>query len=196
MDGVKFGDSQATLTGMSLAMYFLFLSWSKPLEKLSSERPHTSVFSPYMLLSIIFQFSLHLYVLITAVDMSRPHTEMDDEMRDPDGKFKPNLLNSVVFLVSQLTTVSTFAVNYRGRPFMEGLRENIALYRGLVFAGFIVFACALNLSDDLTEFFQMVPFPSEDFRMDLLKLLVLDLAGAFAIERSLRFIFKRNPPKI
>jgi cation-transporting ATPase 13A1 len=55
LDGVKFGDAQATMSGMTVAMYFLFLSWAQPLDKLSAERPHSSVFSPYMLLSIIGQ---------------------------------------------------------------------------------------------------------------------------------------------
>jgi cation-transporting ATPase 13A1 len=141
----------------------------------------------------IEQFALHMYTLITAVEMSRPFTPVDADTRDPDGKFSPNLLNSVVFLVSQLTTVSTFAANYRGRPFMQGLRENRALFRGLAVAAFVVFACALNLSDDLTSLFEMVPFPSEQFRVDLLQLLLLDLLGAFAIENSLRALFRNTP---
>ena len=37
----------------------------------------------------------------------------DSEMRNPEGKFQPNLVNTTVFLVSQMMTVATFAVNYR-----------------------------------------------------------------------------------
>ena len=35
-----------------------------------------------------------------------------------DGDFKPNVLNSVVFLLTTVQQATTFAVNYRGRPFL------------------------------------------------------------------------------
>ena len=34
-------------------------------------------------------------------------------MVDPDGPFKPNVINTVVFLISFTMQVSTFAVNYQ-----------------------------------------------------------------------------------
>lgn len=40
----------------------------------------------------------------------------DAETKDPDGKFSPNVVNTVVYLVSTVTTASTFLVNYRVRP--------------------------------------------------------------------------------
>ena len=42
-------------------------------------------------------------------------------------KFKPSLLNSVVFLLTQVQQVSVFAVNYKGRPWAKGIDENTAL---------------------------------------------------------------------
>lgn len=36
-------------------------------------------------------------------------------------EFKPNLLNTAVYLMSSSLQIATFAVNYRGRPFMESL---------------------------------------------------------------------------
>eukprot|EP00665_Eupelagonemidae_sp_cell47_P004066 gene4066-4035_t len=40
-DGVKFGDTQMTLTGVVIAVCFLFISRSRPLDELSARRPHT-----------------------------------------------------------------------------------------------------------------------------------------------------------
>jgi cation-transporting ATPase 13A1 len=177
LQGIKFGEVQATVGGLAIAMYFAFLSFSKPLEKLSAERPHTSVFSAYMLLSIAGQFALHLYTIMAAVALAQPFAAgaagaeagsdaaaAAAEALSPDGKFAPSVLNSVVFLVGQSTTVATFAVNYSGRPFMQSLRENKALFRALAAVALLVAACALNVSHDLLELCELVPFPSDEVR--------------------------------
>jgi cation-transporting ATPase 13A1 len=47
--------------------------------------------------------------------------------RDPDidleGEFEPSLLNSAVYLLQLIQQISTFAINYQGRPFRENLSE-------------------------------------------------------------------------
>lgn len=48
--------------------------------------------------------------------------------------FKPNLLNTVVFLVETAQMVAVPFVNYKGRPWMKGVLENHALFLS-VFAG-------------------------------------------------------------
>lgn len=54
------------------------------------------------------------------------------EAVDLEADFKPNLLNSAIYLISLSQQVSTFAVNFQGRPFREGITENPALYYGLL----------------------------------------------------------------
>jgi cation-transporting ATPase 13A1 len=135
---------------------------------LSAERPQNSVFSPYMMLSIVLQFALHLYTLISAVELARPFTPTDAETRDPNGKFAPNLLNSVVFLVGQMMNVATFGINYSGRPFMESLRENKALFYGLSAVGTLILMCVLNISPDLMELMELVPFPNDEVSAEYL----------------------------
>lgn len=54
------------------------------------------------------------------------------EAVDLEAEFKPTLLNSAVYLISLSQQVSTFAVNYQGRPFREGISENPTLYYGLL----------------------------------------------------------------
>jgi hypothetical protein len=58
------------------------------------------------------------------VDMTRSHAEVDDGFAVPDGEFRPNLLNSLVFMLSAWVQLNTFAVNYCGYPFTTPLREN------------------------------------------------------------------------
>ena len=37
----------------------------------------------------------------------------------PDGDFHPNILNSIVFILSAWMQLNTFAVNYCGKPFTQ-----------------------------------------------------------------------------
>lgn len=43
LDGVKYGDTQVTVQGFLLAGCFLFLSWGKPIPKMSKERPQSGL---------------------------------------------------------------------------------------------------------------------------------------------------------
>ena len=47
-----------------------------------------------------------------------------EDRQEPDAEFKPNLVNSVCFLVNWIIQVTTFAVNYVGHPFNTALLDN------------------------------------------------------------------------
>ena len=54
-------------------------------------------------------------------------------------------------------------VNYSGRPFTEDISENLKLKRMLM-AMFAFAACIIfDVSDDLREFLELTPFPTEEF---------------------------------
>ena len=238
LHGVKSGDYQATLGGLSVAAFFLFISWAKPLKRLAPTRPYTTVFNTPLLLSIMGQWLTHTMVLMAGVSLcvpyaavdatlsaaaanitdpletltteeataairtllaggswhkpsdesftvadtivfpsgatqeeltSRSQLDDDDEFIHPapqigvpdddlrledvksrllaakshslpendashsarekptlleDRKFAPNIINTVVFLISTTQQAATFMINYTGAPFMQPLIEN------------------------------------------------------------------------
>jgi cation-transporting ATPase 13A1 len=56
--------------------------------------------------------------------------------------------------------VSTFAINYQGRPFREGIRENKYLYYGLVGASAVAVSGALDLVPEFNRWLQVVEMTS------------------------------------
>eukprot|EP00536_Pseudo-nitzschia_multiseries_P000488 jgi/Psemu1/233650/estExt_Genewise1.C_60115 len=188
LDGVKYGDTQMTAMGMLGSISFMSVSRSKPLDRLSSVRPLTSIFHPALFISLLGQFAIHLSTMMIAVYYAKKNLPPDYEA-DLDGVFQPGILNTVVFLVSNVQQVTVFVVNLQGRPFMTGLTENRPLLWSLVCTFILTFMFASESIPSLNKYFQLVPFPEESFRDFVLKLLMFDVAGSFLFDRLMKFIF-------
>eukprot|EP01128_Nolandella_sp_AFSM9_P011830 TRINITY_DN8745_c0_g1_i1.p1 TRINITY_DN8745_c0_g1~~TRINITY_DN8745_c0_g1_i1.p1 ORF type:complete len:1205 (+),score=292.26 TRINITY_DN8745_c0_g1_i1:68-3616(+) len=184
--GIKLGDTQMTITGMLIAFCFLFVTRASPVEQLSKKRPLPKLFTPYMFLSVIGQFVVHISALIYLVSLAEGYRE--GPQPTPDDEFEPNLVNSVVFLIMTAMQVVTFFVNYEGRPFMQSMKENKGLYYSLLGCFAIVVVTATEILPDFNETFELVPYPSE-LRPVILMVLSADLVSAFAVERVARFLF-------
>ena len=78
------------------------------------------------------------------------------EVIDLEAKFEPSLLNTAIYLLGLSQQVSTFAINYQGRPFREGIRENPALYWGLVGAAAVAFSGSTDFMPELNRWLQIV----------------------------------------
>ncbi|CAG9533011.1 unnamed protein product [Cercopithifilaria johnstoni] len=185
LDGIKFSDTQATVQGLLLAACFLFISRSKPLKTLARQRPTPNIFNAYTLLTVSLQFAVHFGCLIYVVREAQAADPR--EKVDLEAEFKPNLLNSAVYLMALALQVATFAVNYRGHPFMESLLENKPMLYSLLFSGFAVFALASGISPELTQKFELVELPIE-YRKALLSCIAADLLACFIIDRMLCFL--------
>ena len=85
----------------------------------------------------------------------------EGESVDLEKEFEPNTLNSVVYLVDMGMQVSTFAVNYRGEPFMQSIWSHKPLRNSLLITFGVVLLLAANLMPELTEWFQLVPFSDQ-----------------------------------
>mmetsp|Transcript_14653 Transcript_14653/g.21411 ORF Transcript_14653/g.21411 Transcript_14653/m.21411 type:complete len:278 (-) Transcript_14653:71-904(-) len=177
-----------TSMGMLMSVSFMSVSRSKPLEKLSSVRPLTSIFHPALFISLLGQFAVHLVTMFLAVQSAKSHLDPDHKI-DLDGEFRPGIVNSVVFLVSNVQQVTVFVVNLQGRPFMTGLTENRPLLWSLLATFILTFMFASESVPSLNKYFQLVPFPDEAFRDFIIKILVADVGISFLFDRLMKLIF-------
>ncbi|XP_030384267.1 manganese-transporting ATPase 13A1 [Scaptodrosophila lebanonensis] len=202
IDGVKFSDTQATMQGIFIAACFLFITRSKPLKTLSKVAPLPNIFNLYTISTILAQFAVHFgtlyYLTSQATALAPPSTgkvklyiDMDPEEKT---KYDPNIVSSTVYIICIALQVATIAVNYKGHPFMESLRANRMLMYSIAASAGLVLLLTTGLAPELTEFFEIIDFPA-DFRKLLLIVLVVDIIGAFALDRVCSFLFGENRRK-
>lgn len=187
---IKPGDKQMTAMGFLTAFCFLFLSRSKPCDKLSKKRPITKLFHPSTVLSIILQWGVHLAALMATLRITEATLPPDYKPDDLDADFKPNLLNSTMFLIECAMTISCFLVNHRGHPFMESLSENRGLAICIALLSGITVFSALEVSPEWNAFFELVPMPSPTFRYTLVGIMAADLILAWVLDRVICLIFR------
>ena len=70
----------------------------------------------------------------------------EDESMLPDAEFKPNVVNSVIFLLGTTMQTNTFLVNYEGHPFMQSLTENQPLFKAIMGVHALIFCAATEVS--------------------------------------------------
>lgn len=185
--GIKIGDAQATASGVLLSVCFLSISRSQAIEKLSKQRPQPGIFNFYIMGSILGQFAVHIATLIYITDKVY-ELEPREAHIDLEAKFTPSLLNTAIYLLQLGQQVSTFAVNYQGRPFRQSLRENRGMYYGLLAVGALALAGSTEFVPELNELLKLVPMV-ESFKFKLTSAIVLDLAVCWGIEIVLKFFF-------
>jgi len=195
LEGVKFSDGQATFQGLLLAACFLFISRSKPLTVLSKQRPLANIFNVYTILTVVSQFAVHLGSMIFLVNQAYMREPRAEEFPDLEKEFAPSLLNSTVYIISMFLQVLTFAINYRGHPFMESITENRSLLYSLAGAGGFVVMLALGWLPEFADQFSIIDF-SDEFRSILLKVLMVDAGASYIIDRCLLFIFGEGRLKV
>jgi manganese-transporting P-type ATPase len=185
LQGLKQGDTQMTATGLCTAGLFFFVSRAKSLPRLSPEKPPASVFAKSVITSIAGQFVVHLLCLVAVLQLCGQYSDPRDHTFRPipDSRFQPNLVNSAVYLLASMIQVNNFVVNYRGHPFTESIWDNAALSRSLVAIYFVVFVLISGAFEPLSDFLQLVTFPSIDFQYYLGLILAFDLAAAYGIEK-------------
>ena len=166
MHGVKQSDRQLTIMGMAIAVLFFFVTRGKPLPTLSSQRPPSSVLCRQALLSIASQFAVHFVAIVVATETSMVFVDPYDPSIIPDASFNPNVLNSCTFLLTMLAIVNTFAINYRGRPYMQDLRQNKLLYRSVQLCYAVLLICVLQIFMPLNDLLQLTPFPDTNLTND------------------------------
>ena len=161
--------------------------------------------------SVLGQFAIHIVTLIYLSNyvykiepwvsstpvlaltyLTSDHRRQSDV--DLEGEFEPSLLNSAIYLLQLIQQISTFSINYQGRPFRESIRENKAMYWGLCAASGVAFSCATEFIPELNEKLRLVPFSTE-FKITLTILMIFDYGGCWLIENVLKHLFSDFHPK-
>ncbi|OAA45632.1 cation-transporting ATPase 4 [Metarhizium rileyi] len=184
LEGIKFGDTQYTISGMLMSVCFLSISRAKVVEGLSKERPQPNIFNVYIVGSILGQFAVHIVTLIYIARLCEK-IEPRSALVDLEAEFEPSLLNSAIYLLQLIQQVSTFAINYQGRPFRESLSENRAMFYGILGVSGLAFVCALELMPEINEQMKLVKF-TEEFKFKMAVVMALDYAVCFVIEKGLK----------
>lgn len=98
----------------------------------------------------------------------------------------------------------------QGRPFREGIRENSALYWGLVGASAVAFSGATDFIPELNRWLQVVEMDfavshrffgrlisadSPQFKLRLTASMIIDFIGCWAIESVCKYLFADLEPK-
>ena len=113
---------------------------------------------------------------------------------DLERKFEPSLLNSAIYLLQLIQQISTFAINYQGRPFRESIRENKGMYYGILMVTGVAFSCATEFVPEINEQLSLVPFTTE-FKITMCAVMVVDYAGCWLVEKTLKVLFSDYKPK-
>lgn len=113
---------------------------------------------------------------------------------DLEGEFEPSLLNSAIYLLQLIQQISTFAINYQGRPFRESIKENKGMYYGIVMVTAVAFSCATEFVPEINEQLKLVPFTTE-FKITMTTIMILDYCGCWVIEKVLKQLFSDFRPK-
>lgn len=192
LDGVKFGDFQMTASGLISVIIFMLVTQAKPMDQLASYRPPASIFTMYFWVSVLSQFSVHLYAVLAASDLVKTSAQVAQEDLDLDSTFKPNALNSVMFLVAMSIQNITFAMNYQGRPFVASFFDYKPLLFAVTTSFVLTLAVMFEISPALNSLLEFAPFPSAEFRMQLVKIILADMAATVAVESAVHLLLYKR----
>jgi len=103
-------------------------------------------------------------------------------------------LNTAIYLLGLSQQVSTFTINFQGRPFREGIRENKALWYGLLGASAVAFSGAMDVMPEMNRWLQIVEMQNS-FQLRLTMSMVIDFAGCWVIEKICKYLFADLEPK-
>lgn len=90
--------------------------------------------------------------------------------------------------------ISTFSINYQGRPFRESIRENKGMFYGLVVVAGVAFSGATEFIPEMNDKLKLVPFTT-DFKVTLTTVMLIDYVGCWVVEQVLKWAFSDYRPK-
>jgi cation-transporting ATPase 13A1 len=159
--GIKFSDYQSVHFGFAVSMFFLMFSKSKPLKKVNSNKPPTTIFTYSSIFSIIGQVIIYICSLNYIIYLTENEDPFYIKQKVVDERFSPSLINTITFLFHVFNQIIIFIVNFQGEPFMEGIWQNsfiIKLIIGIAAFGLVII---FNLFPQLNEDLELVELPDD-----------------------------------
>ncbi|KAH9412076.1 putative haloacid dehalogenase-like hydrolase [Ordospora pajunii] len=180
--GVRYGETQLVASGLLIGFAFMFLTQSQPLKEISKKRPLTNIINPYIVFSVILQVFVHIasfFVMIRKIKSI--------EVPVYHEKFSPSLMNSALFFLSTTQQISTFLVNYIGRPYRESLVENKKLFGCLLMLLFLIQQLISGSNSELRQKMEVVEMG--DLKHFVYTVLVMDILLCYAFEKMCFYMF-------
>ena len=126
LEGSRSSETQMIASGLLLTVASFAFSFAKPLDRLSPLLPLQSIFHPALILSVFGQLAVHAACMLHALTMAKElmseseissviafqkKADRDAEagVEGADSAHKPNLLNTIVFLVETAQQVAARA---------------------------------------------------------------------------------------
>lgn len=213
VDGTRPSEAQMMASGTLMSVASLAFSFAQPLDRMHPTRPLVSVFHKAIFFSMMGQLLIHLGCMVYISgfakdimgeealkevvqfekDRNKKIDSMDESAFDDwswflSVPFKPNLLNTVCWLVESSQQVSVLFVNYKGRPWMKGLLENQPLFLSIFVCIIMVGICAWGAIPWLNDILNLVVVPQE-LRIHVMCTLMLSLVGSFLWDRLMLMTF-------
>jgi len=206
LEGSRSSESQMIASGLLLSVASIAFSFARPLDRLSSVLPLGSIFHPALILSVLGQLAIHAACMYSALSMAKAHmgehaikeviafqkkADKDAEagVEEASSAHKPNLLNTMVFLVETSQQVAVMLVNYKGRPWMKGATENPGLLYSLAACVAGVVIAAWEVVPQLNDQLGLVALPDDETRYKLLLTIATTLVGSFVWDRLCVAVF-------
>ncbi|WFD01133.1 putative cation-transporting ATPase 1 [Malassezia yamatoensis] len=196
IDGIRSGDYQLTVSGLLASVCFYCISRGQPIESLAPERPVSNIVNVYVFGSVMTQTVIHVVSMLFVQRLTlKFEAPFQPEDLDIAAKFTPTLLNTGVFLLGLSQTMSTFAVNYIGRPWRESIQENKVLYWGLLGTTGVAYLGVLEWMPELNEWLQLTKMQPA-YQRGLLITMLADLFGCYLAERFWKLFADVQPRKM
>ncbi len=93
-----------------------------------------------------------------------------------------------------MITSNRVLTDEQGRPFREGIRENKALWYGLLGASAVAFSGATDFMPELNRWLQIVEM-ADSFKFRLCASMTIDFVGCYIVEVVCKYLFADLEPK-
>ena len=104
--------------------------------------------------------------------------------------FKPNRVNTAVWLLTTASQAATFITSYAARPFMAPLGKMPTLLYGTLIVYAVAVLGALGATTQLNDALQLVPLATPAVRAALAAVIVADFVICFGTDKLLRRLLR------